>query len=88
MLLLPLTVLTVCLHRLLTDGGKGETGAKRLSPQAGRAGGECFVARVCMGRGQQLVVWLLGLLGARSPGNRSWGRGGSWMLWGRKVGKG
>ena len=70
-LLLPLMVLTVCLHRLLTDGGKA--GAKRLSPRAGRAGGRCFVARVCVGRGQQLVVWLLGLLGARSPGNHGWG---------------
>lgn len=26
------------------------------------------MASVCMGRGQQLVVWLLGLLGACSPG--------------------
>lgn len=78
-LLLPLMVLTVCLHRLLTDGGKGKAGAKRLSPRAGRAGGRCFVARVCMGRGQQLVVWLLGLLGARSPGNHGWGgRVGVW----------
>lgn len=85
-LLLPLTVLTVCLHRLLTDGGKGETGAKRLSPQAGRAGGECFVARVCMGRGQQLVVWLLGLLGARSPGNHGWGHGGVMDAVGRESG--
>ena len=56
MLLLPLMVLTVCLHRLLTDGGKGKAGAKRLSPRAGRAGGRCFVARVCMGRGQQLEL--------------------------------
>lgn len=87
-LLLPLTVLTVCLHRLLTDGGKGETGAKRLSPRAGRAGGECFVARVCMGRGQQLVVWLLGLLGARSPGNHGWGRGGVVGAVGRESGRG
>lgn len=78
-LLLTLMVLTVCLHRLLTDGGKGKAGAKRLSPQAGRTGGGCFVARVCMGRGQQLVVWLLGLLGARSPGNHDWGgRVGVW----------
>lgn len=26
------------------------------------------MARVCVGRGQQLVVWLLGFLGASSPG--------------------
>lgn len=65
---LPLVVLTVCLHQLLTDGGKGRAGAKRLSPQAGRAGGGCFVARVCVGRGKQLVVRLLGPLRASAPG--------------------
>lgn len=84
--LLPRVLLTVCLHRFLTDGGKGRTGAKRLSLQAGRAGGGCFVAGVCMGRGQQLVVWLLGLLGASSPGTAFRGEA-SWMLWGREVGK-
>ena len=47
----------------------------------------CFVTRVCMGRGQQLVVWLLGLLGACSPGTMEGGEV-AWMLWGRKVGKG
>lgn len=39
---------------------------------------------VCMGRGQQLVVWLLGLLGACSPGTMVEGGG----MWGREVGKG
>lgn len=64
---------------------EGRDGAKRLSPQAGRAGGGCFVSMVCVGREAA------GGLAAWPPWSlfpRNLGVGSTWMLWGRKAGKG
>lgn len=64
---------------------EGRVGAKRLSPQAGRAGGGCFVSMVCVGREAAggLAAWP-----PRSLFPRNLGVGSTWMLWGRKVGEG
>lgn len=64
---------------------EGRVGAKRLSPQAGRAGGGCFVSMVCVGREAAggLAAWP-----PRSLFLRNLGVGSTWMLWGRKAGKG
>lgn len=43
---------------------EGRVGAKRLSPQAGRAGGGCFVPVVCVGRGSS---WWSGCLASSEP---------------------
>lgn len=60
-LLLPLMVLTVCLHRLLTDGGR-EAGAKEAVTAVEAELGEGALWPGFVWGGRQLVVWLLGLM--------------------------
>lgn len=64
---------------------EGRVGAKRLSPQAGRAGGGCFVSMVCVGKEAAggLAAWP-----PRTLFPRNLGVGSTWMLWGRKAGQG
>lgn len=73
--LLPLVVLTVCLHRILTDGGKGRAGAKRLSPQAGRAGRRVLCGQGLYGEGAAAGGLAAGPPWILLPRNHGWGWG-------------
>jgi hypothetical protein len=64
---LPLTsslVLTVCLHRFMTDGGRGELVPRGCHHRRAELGGGCFVSMVCVGRGSS---WWSGCLASSEP---------------------
>lgn len=57
-------VLTVCLHRFMTDGGRGELVPRGCHHRQAELGGGCFVSMVCVGRGSS---WWSGCLASSEP---------------------
>lgn len=64
---------------------EGRAGAKRLSPQACRAGGGCFVSMVCVGRGSS---WWSGCLASLEPVPQELGGGLCVDVVGQESGQG
>lgn len=74
------------LSELIPDRWReGRAGAKRLSPQAGRAGGGCFVSMVSVGRGSS---WWSGCLVSSEPVPQELGGGLRINVVGQESGQG